>query len=95
VTVLMEVNNEVPDVFPSVQVFADKPGYVADDTVLEFQFMIEEIRDETILGIPPMILGVIIIGIIGGTGAIAFFFLRKTKTTEEQEEADLEDEELI
>ena len=91
----MEVNNEVPDVFPSVDVFADKPGYIEDSTFVEFQFKIEEIRDETILGIPPMILGVIIIGIVGGTGAIAFFFLRKTKTTEEQEEADLEDEELI
>ena len=95
VTVLMKVLDEEPDVFPSVQVFAEKLGYIEDDTVLEFLLKVEEIKDETILGIPPMILAVIIIGIVGGSGAIAFFFLRKSKTAEEQEAADLEDEELI
>jgi len=95
VTVLMEVNNEIPDVFPSVDVFADKSGYVEDSTFVEFQLKVDVIKDETILGIPPMILMVIIIGVAGGAGALAFFFLRKSKTTEEQQEADLEDEELI
>jgi len=91
----MEVNSEQPDVFPSVEVFAEKPGYVDDSTVVEFTMKLEEVRDETILGIPPMILAVIIIGIVGGTGAIAFFFLRKSKTAEEKAEEDLEDEEFI
>jgi len=95
VTVLMEVTNDVPDLLPSVDVFADKPGYVDDSTSIGFMLKVDVIKDENILGVPPMILGVMIIGIIGATGAIAFFFLRKSRTAEEKEEADLEDEELI
>ena len=91
----MQVNSDQPDLLPSAEVFVDKPGYVDDSAIIEFVLKGEVIKDETILGIPPMILGVMIIGIIGATGAIAFFFLRKSKTTEEKEEADLEDEELI
>ena len=94
-TVLMQVTNDVPDLLPSAEVFADKPGYVDDSTIIEFVLKVDEVKDETILGIPPMILAVMIVGIVGATGAIAFFFLRKSKTAEEQAEADLEDEELI
>jgi len=93
-TVLMLVNNDNPDVLPSVEVFAEKLGYVDDNTVLEF-ILKAEISDETILGIPPLILAVILVGVLGGAGAGAFLFLRKSKTDEEQAEADLEDEEFI
>ncbi|MFB5621152.1 MAG: hypothetical protein ACE5RC_08500, partial [Nitrosopumilus sp.] len=87
-TALMTVTEDVPDMLPSVQVIATKPGYVDDDTVIDFEIKILEQQGETVLGMPPWMLGVLIAGIAGGGGGIAFFFLRKTKTDEEQEEAD-------